>query len=238
VKEMQEDADVVHYPLFDCADLKKNGVCRTFPQKYQGLLGRQATLPAALIEHDENERVKCLDEKKQLRLNSLVRRRDESRQCRTAAVYILPPLPPIGSCVLSEDSSRFLLQETLYELTIHGKSKFTVSVTPEGEDTVTGSCVRKVDGLGHSVQVPHRSVYYNDKKLASAVVLNNLWEQDEKGNITSDIYNVVICTPNIEDFTFEIKPSPIPITSLFEKRSMYFLQLNKKEFYGNFFPVR
>ena len=160
---MQEDADVVHYPLFDCADLKKNGVCRTFPQKYQGLLGQQATLPAALIDHDENERVKCLDEKKQLRLNSLVRRRDESRQCRTAAVYVLPPLPPIGSCVLSEDNSRFLLKETLYELTLHGKSKLTVSLTPEGVTADTGSCVRNVGGLSHSVQVPHRPVYYNEK---------------------------------------------------------------------------
>ena len=126
VKEKQEDADIVEYPLLDCAGLKPNGVCRTFPQKYQGILGRQATLPAALIEHDENERGNCLDEKNLLRLNSLVRRRDESRQCRTAAVYVLPPLPPNGSCVLNEDNARFLLKETLYELTIHGNSQLTV----------------------------------------------------------------------------------------------------------------
>jgi hypothetical protein len=163
VKEKQEAADVIEYPLLDCAALKKNGVCRTFPQKYQGILGRQATLPAALIEHDERERDNCLNEKNLLLLNSQVRRRDESRQCRTAAVYVLPPLPPNGSCVLNEDNARFLLKETLYELTIHGKSKLTVSLTPEGESAVTGSCVRNVGGLSHSVQVPHRSVYYNEK---------------------------------------------------------------------------
>ena len=75
------------------------------------------------------------------------------------------------------------------------------------------------------------------KKLANAVVLHNSWDKDEEGNTLPDTYIVVICTPNIDDFTFEKKPSPVPITSLFEKRSVYFLQLKKDEFYGNFFPV-
>ena len=236
VKEKQGDADIVEYPLVDCADLKENGVCRTFPQKYQGILGRQATLPAALIEHNERERGKCLNENKLLLLNSQVRRRDESRQYKTAAVYVLPPLPPNGSCVFSEDT-RFILKETLYELTLHGKSKLTVSLTPEGESADTGSCVRNVGGLSHSVRVPHRAVYYNEKKLANAVVLHNSWDKDEEGNQSPDTYIVVICTPNIDDFKFEKKPSPVPITSLFEKRSVYFLQLKEQEFYDNFFPV-
>ena len=69
------------------------------------------------------------------------------------------------------------------------------------------------------------------------MVLHNFWDEDKEGNTLSDTYTVVIFTPNIDDFTFEVKPSPVLITSLFEKRSVYFLQLNKKEFYDNFFPV-
>ena len=140
MKEKQKDPDVVSYPLFDCKDMKHQGVCHTFPNRYQGLLGHQVTIPAALIQHDERERANCLDEKKQLRANSLVRRNQSSQQNKTAAVYVLPPLPPIGSCLISEDSKRFVLKESLYELTIHGKSELKVALTPEGGNGV--ACVR------------------------------------------------------------------------------------------------
>ena len=69
------------------------------------------------------------------------------------------------------------------------------------------------------------------------MVLHNFWDKDKEGNTLSDTYTVVICTPNIDEFTFEEKPSPVPITSLFEKRSVYFLQMKEEEFHAFFFPV-
>jgi hypothetical protein len=206
-----------------------------------GLVGDQVTHPGVLVKHAEKERNDCLDKDGILVKNSEVKRNGSSQQCKLPAINVLPPLPPVGTTLLSSD--KLTKQHMPYKLTgiqygysIKGNSHLHARLVCANESEGSGPIGRDVNGLYTEIPIPSRVFFVNEKALVQCIVLNIRTTKNSRG-ATSVVVTVVTCAPNIRQFSWATKVFIVNVQTLFEQQELYFLELNKQEFDKHFVPV-
>ena len=229
------------FPLLSCCDVKSPGPCHSFPNRYVGLVGDQVTHPGVLVKHAEKERNDCLNKDGILVKNSEVKRNGSSQQCKLPAINVLPPLPPVGTTLLSSD--KLTKQHMPYKLTgiqygysIKGNSHLHARLVCANECEGSGPIGRDVNGLYTEIPIPSRVFFVNEKALVQCIVLNIRTTKNSRG-ATSVVVTLVTCAPNIRQFSWAGKVFIVNVQTLFERQEVYFLELNKQDFDKHFVPV-